>query len=154
MSARPKESDEICLHRQLSRGAHADTSVPNFRRYAAWFTGWRKRPISERAREDMSLSAHIPAQARLCNFSYGRITDSQHGFPFAENLLGRDFVAPAPNQKWGLERLENLPVEGFSEQTGKTQGKRYQLYLDARRMVVSGDRHRSVFAESHRLGDK
>ena len=91
----------------------------------------------------MVLSAHIRAQARLCNFSYGRIrmtmemkelgfhigerrvarlmvandvgvvrtrkykrtTDSNHGFPFADNLLvnssgDRDFTATAPNQKW------------------------------------------------------
>jgi putative transposase len=27
-------------------------------------------------------------------------TDSGHGFPVAENLLNRDFVAAAPNQKW------------------------------------------------------
>ena len=99
---------------------------------------WRKRPISERAREDIVLSAHIRAQAKLCNFSYGRIrmtmelrdlgfyvgerrvsrlmaandikverrhkykktTDSRHGFPFAENLLRRDFMATTPNTKW------------------------------------------------------
>ena len=99
---------------------------------------WRRRPLSKRAREDMILSAHIRAQAKLCNFSYGRIrmtmelkelgfyvgerrvsrlmvandikvvrthkykktTDSKHSFPFAENLLGRDFMATAPNTKW------------------------------------------------------
>lgn len=102
------------------------------------YRAWRKRPLSERAREDMILSVHIRAQAKLCNFSYGRIrmtmelkelgfyvgerrisrlmaandikierrhkykrtTDSKHGFPFAENLLDRDFTASAPNQKW------------------------------------------------------
>lgn len=34
---------------------------------------WRKRPLSARAREDIVLSAHLRAQAKLCNFSYGRI---------------------------------------------------------------------------------
>lgn len=102
------------------------------------FRSWRGRPLSERARQDMILSAHIRAQAKLCSFSYGRIrmamelkelgfyvgerrvsrlmaandikverrykykrtTDSKHGFPFAENLLERDFTASAPNRKW------------------------------------------------------
>jgi putative transposase len=102
------------------------------------FRAWRARPLSVRAREDMILSAHLRAQAKFCNFSYGRIrmtmelkelgfsigerrtarliavndikvirtqkykrtTDSNHAFPFAENLLERDFVAETPNQKW------------------------------------------------------
>lgn len=102
------------------------------------YRAWRVRPPSERSRQDIVLSAHIRVQAKLCNFSYGRIrmtmelrdlglsigerrvarlmaandikvirthkykrtTDSVHGFPFAENLLGRDFTATAPNQKW------------------------------------------------------
>ncbi len=105
---------------------------------ARGFRAWRRRPMSERARQDMILSAHIRAQAKLCNFSYGRIrmrmelrdlgftvgerrvarlmaandikvirthkykrtTDSKHGFPFAENLLERNFTTSAPNQKW------------------------------------------------------
>ena len=37
------------------------------------YRSWRKRPLSERAREDIILSAHIRAQAKLCNFSYGSI---------------------------------------------------------------------------------
>ena len=37
------------------------------------FRAWRARPASHRARQDMVLSAHIRAQAKLCNFSYGRI---------------------------------------------------------------------------------
>ena len=99
---------------------------------------WRNRPLSIRAREDMILSAHLRAQAKLCNFSYGRIrmtmelkelgfhvgarrvarlmathdikverrhrykqtTDSNHGFPFAHNLLNRNFTASMPNEKW------------------------------------------------------
>lgn len=102
------------------------------------FRAWRGRPLSARAREDTILSAHFRAQAKFCNFSYGRIrmtmelkelgfhigerrtarlmaandikvmstqkykrtTDSNHGFPFAENLLGQDFVVKTPNQKW------------------------------------------------------
>ena len=102
------------------------------------FRAWRCRPVNERARQDMVLAAHIRAQAKLCNFSYGRIrmtmelrdlgfhigerrvarlmaandikvirthkykrtTDSRHGLPFACNLLGQDFAAHAPNQKW------------------------------------------------------
>ena len=32
---------------------------------------WRVRPLRARAREDTILSAHIRAQAKLCNFSYG-----------------------------------------------------------------------------------
>ena len=106
------------------------------------------------------MSAHIRAQARLCNFRYGRIgmtlelrdlgfsigerrvarlmaatdinvirthqykrtTDSRHGFPFAPKLLKQNFEAVEPNQKWGLERLENSPAEDFSEQTGGALG--------------------------------
>lgn len=30
-------------------------------------------------------------------------TDSRHDFPVAENLLGRDFTATAPNQKWACD---------------------------------------------------
>lgn len=99
---------------------------------------WRHRPPSNRIRQDLILSAHMRAQAKLCNFSYGRIrmtlelkelgfdagerrvsrlmaandikvirthkykrtTDSGHNRPFASNLIGRDFSANAPNQKW------------------------------------------------------
>ena len=31
---------------------------------------------------------------------YMRTTDSNHGFPFPENLLGQNFSTDAPNQKW------------------------------------------------------
>ena len=34
---------------------------------------------------------------------FKRITDSHHGFPAAPNLLGQDFAAQRPNQKWGAD---------------------------------------------------
>ena len=37
------------------------------------YRDWRNRAPSQRSREDLVLSAHIRAQAKLCNFSYGRI---------------------------------------------------------------------------------
>ncbi len=58
---------------------------------------WRKRPISKRAREDMILSAHIRAQAKLCNFSYGRIRMTMElrdlGFSVGERRVSRLMAA-------------------------------------------------------------
>ena len=34
---------------------------------------------------------------------YARTTDSLHAFPVAPNLLGQDFTASGPNQKWGAD---------------------------------------------------
>lgn len=58
---------------------------------------WRSRPLSERARLDLVLSAHIRAQAKLCNFSYGRIRMTLElrdlGFAIGERRVARLMVA-------------------------------------------------------------
>jgi transposase InsO family protein len=40
-------------------------------------------------------------------------TDSRHGLPVAENLLGRDFHAAAPNQKWVADITYIPTAEGW-----------------------------------------
>ena len=102
------------------------------------FRAWRRRPMSQRQRDDMVLLAHIREQHRLSLQSYGRprmteelqelglkvghrrvgrlmrqngisvvrtrkhkvMTDSDHTFNIAPNLLDQDFAADDPNQKW------------------------------------------------------
>ncbi len=58
---------------------------------------WRARPLSVRAREDMVLSAHLRAQAKLCNFSYGRIRMTMElrdlGFSIGERRVARLMAA-------------------------------------------------------------
>ena len=59
--------------------------------------GWRHRPPSKRARQDIVLLAHIRAQARLCNFSYGRIRMTMElrdlGFSVGERRVARLMAA-------------------------------------------------------------
>jgi hypothetical protein len=72
-------------------------------------------------------------------------TDSDHKFNIAPNLLDRDFMADAPNQKWaGTSRdirfANALSVSG------------HQLCLDTRGLAVSGCDIGPAFPKGHRLG--
>lgn len=56
-------------------------------------------------------------QADLCGITRRArrpvTTQSRHDYPIAPNLLGRDFSATAPNQKW-LADLSYIPIhQGF-----------------------------------------
>lgn len=59
------------------------------------FRAWKVRPMSQRQRDDMVILAHIREQHRLSLQSYGRpcMTDSNHAFNIAPNLLDQDFSA-------------------------------------------------------------
>ena len=145
------------------------------------FRAFRSRPISQSQRKDMVLLAHIREQHHLSLGSYGRprmteelkelgfvvghrrvgrlmsqngisvvrtrkhkvTTDSNHKFNIAPNLLNRDFTAAMPNQKWPL---------GDASITCQLIGSRYQLYLDARRLVISGRGSGPLFKACDRLG--
>jgi putative transposase len=45
---------------------------------------------------------------------FKRTTDSHHGFPVAPNLLGQDFTAERPDQKWGADLTYSAPRPGWS----------------------------------------
>ena len=53
--------------------------------------------MCERARQDLVLAAHIRAQAKLCNFSYGRIGMTielrERGFHVGESRVARLMIA-------------------------------------------------------------
>lgn len=61
------------------------------------FRDWRGRSPSQRSREDLVLAAHIRAQSRLCNFSYGRIRMTMElrdlGFFVGERRVARLMAA-------------------------------------------------------------
>ncbi len=145
------------------------------------YRAYRSRPISQRQREDMVILAHIREQHRLSLNSYGRprmteelkgiglevghrwvgrlmrqngisvvrthkhkvTTDSNHKFNIAPNLLNRDFFAEKPNQKWPL---------GDCMQSPAGNSRRHQLYLDPRRLALSGHGSGPAFSACHRLG--
>jgi putative transposase len=44
---------------------------------------------------------------------FKRTTDSHHGFPVAPNLLGQDFTAERPDQKWGADLSYIWTREGW-----------------------------------------
>ena len=129
---------------------------------------FRSRPASRRQRSDLVALAHIKEQSRLSLSSYGRprmteelkeigldvghrrvgrlmrqngisvvrtrkhkvTTDRDHKFNIAPNFLDRDFAAKQP----------------------KEMGRRYQLCMDARGLVVSGCDTGPAFTAGHRLG--
>ncbi len=150
-------------HMSLSRlCAFAGVSISGY--YA-----WKHRLPSRRQLDDMIILAHIRNQFALSRETYGsprmhvelneegiragrhrtarlmrenglkarqktrfkRTTDSNHGEPVAPNLLDQDFTCDRPDQKWGVD---------------------IQLHMDRRRLVISGNRCRSLFSSHHWLG--
>ncbi len=71
--------------------------------------GWRvSRPRVARIMRKEGLRSIITKKYR------GTTTDSRHNFPIAENLLGRDFYASAPAQKWVSDITYIPTIQGWS----------------------------------------
>jgi len=80
----------------------------------------RRRVHAQLRREGVSCSRNRVARLMRAQGLWGRrrrafraTTDSQHSFPAAQNLLARNFTAPAPDQVW-VSDITYLPVaEGW-----------------------------------------
>jgi hypothetical protein len=128
----------------------------------AGFYAWRSRPAAKRTRQDQVLAAvvatiytsnrgcygsprvhvelrergHCVGRKRVARLMreqgfgarhkrrYRRTTDSRHNFPISANVLARRFAVMRPNAAW----------------------VRHHLYMDLRRLAVSGGDPRSVLA--------
>ena len=136
---------------------------------ARGYRAWASRATCRRGRTDLKVLAHIREHYSLSRGTYGRprmtLELKEIGLTVGERKVGRlmkiNGIRPirtrrqkvTTDSQHPLGVADNLLGWGFSGRCAQPEmSRRYQLYLDRRRLALSGRRHRFIQSSCGWLG--